>query len=246
MKVQKLPWAGARIASGGTAIVIDPLYHFPEKFGQPRETLPPLSTFGSADAVFVTHHHGDHFDPRAIAAFYGEGVPVYLPAESAGVADAGPLTNVRGVARGETVEVGTLKVTASWSVDGVGDPQVSWVVTDGRRTILHSGDTLWHGWWWAMARTHGPFDAALLPVNGAVVELPGLEPSGQPISMTPEQAAAAAKLLKAGRLVPIHWRTIHHPPVYRETPDIASRLAAAASSEGVRLDMLENGEMIEL
>jgi len=247
MKVQKLPWAGARIESGGTAIAIDPLFHFPEKFGKPRETLPPLSAFGPVDAVFVTHHHDDHFDPRAIAEFYGTGIPVHLPAESVGIADVSPLSNVRGVARGETVGIGPLKVTASWSVDGVGDPQVSWVVSDGNRTVLHGGDTLWHGWWWRIAREHGPFDAVLLPVNGAVVQLPGLEPSGQPISLTPEQAVAAAKVMKAGRLVPIHWRTVHHPPVYRESPDIPGRLARALiAAEGLTLELLENGEWIEL
>jgi len=247
MNIRKLPWAGARIESGGEAIAIDPLVHFPEKFGRPHEPLPPLSAFGTVRAVFVTHHHDDHFDPRAIAAFCGADVPVYMPAESVGHAAATPLANVRGVAIGETVEAGPFRVTASWSVDGVGDPQVSWVVTDGKRTVLHAGDTLWHGYWWKMARAHGPFDAVLLPVNGAVVELPGLAPSGQPISLTPEQAVAAARVLNAARLVPIHWRTIHHPPVYRETPDIPGRLAAAAAeAEGVRVNMLNSGEVVEL
>ena len=246
MNVQKLPWAGARIVSGGTAIAIDPLYHFPEDFGEPHEPLPPLSAFGSVDAVFVTHHHYDHFDPRAIAAFYGEDIPVYMPADGVRLAETAPLKDIRGAAVGETVTVGSLRVTASWSVDGVGDPQISWVVTDGKRTILHGGDTLWHGYWWTMARLHGPFDAVLLPVNGAVIELPGTVPSGQPITLTPEQAVAAAKVLNAARLVPIHWRTVHHPPGYRETPDAAVRLAEAAAANGVRLAVLNNGEAVEL
>lgn len=245
MIVQKLPWAGARIASGGTAIAVDPLYHFPEDFGQPREPLPPLSEFGGVDAVFVTHHHYDHFDPQAIAEFYGAGIPVYMPADAVRSTETAPLTDIRGVAVGDTVTVGSLRVTASWSVDGVGDPQVSWVVADGERTILHGGDTLWHGYWWKIARMYGPFDAVLLPVNGAVVELPDMAPSGQPITLTPEQAVAAAKVLDA-RLVPIHWRTVHHPPGYRETPDAAVRLAKAAAADGVHLAILNNGEIIEL
>jgi len=246
MIVQKLPWAGARITSGDTVIAIDPLYHFPEDFGWPHESLPPLSDFGRVDAVFVTHHHYDHFDPQAIAEFYGASIPVYMPAEAVRLADTAPLETIRGVAVGETVAAGSLRVTASWSVDGVGDPQVSWVVTDGKRTILHSGDTLWHGCWWKMARMYGPFDAVLLPVNGAVVELPGMTPSGQPITLTPEQAVAAAKVLNAARLVPIHWRTVHNPPGYRETPDAGARLAEAAAAEGVQLAVLNNGELIEL
>ena len=245
MNVQKLPWAGVRIESGGTAIAIDPLYHFPAKFGEAREPMRPLSEFGPVEAVFVTHHHDDHFDPKAIAEFYGSGVPVYLPADGVPLAGETGLKTLRGVAVGETVAVGSLRVTASWSVDGVGDPQVSWIVSDGNRAILHGGDTLWHGYWWKMARIYGPFDAALLPVNGAVVELPGLTPSGQPISLTPEQAVAAAKVLGAGRLVPIHWRTVHHPPVYRQTPDVAERLAAAAKGV-VELAVLNTGEVARL
>jgi L-ascorbate metabolism protein UlaG (beta-lactamase superfamily) len=97
-----------------------------------------------------------------------------------------------------------------------------------------------------MARMYGPFDAVLLPVNGAVVELPGMTPSGQPITLTPEQAVAAAKVLNAARLVPIHWRTVHNPPGYRETPDAGARLAEAAAAEGVQLAVLNNGELIEL
>jgi len=53
---------------------------------------------------------------------------------------------------------------------------------------------------------------------------------------------AAAKVLGAGRLVPIHWRTIHHPPVYRQTPDAEERLAAAARGV-VELTVLDTGEV---
>jgi L-ascorbate metabolism protein UlaG (beta-lactamase superfamily) len=246
MIVQKLPWAGIRIESGGTAVAIDPLYHFPAKFGRPREPMRPLSEFGPVDAVFVTHCHDDHFDPEAIAAFYGAGVPVHMPAGGARSAGGTPLSDIRGAENGDEIRIGTLKATATWAVDGVGDPQLSWIVTDGSRTVIHCGDTLWHGYWWKIAAEYGPFDAALLPVNGAVVELPGLAPSGQPISMTPEQAAAAAKVLRARRLVPIHWRTVHHPPVYRETPGIESRLKAAAGEHGLPLSVLQTGEAIRL
>lgn len=245
MEVQKMPWAGVRIESGGTAIAVDPLYYFPSDLGRAREPMCPLSEFGAVEAVFVTHHHNDHFDPQAIAEFYGADIPVYMPAESVPLAGDTPLTNIRGATIGDTIPTGALQVTASWSVDGIGDPQLSWVVTDGEKTVLHSGDTLWHGYWWKMVQMHGPFDAVLLPVNGAVVELPGMAPSGQPITLTPEQAVAAAKVLNAKRLVPIHWRTVHHPPVYRETPDVGGRLAAAAMGD-IPVAGLNTKELVQL
>ena len=47
--------------------------------------------------------------------------------------------------------------------------------------ILHLGDTIFHGYWWRMARRHGPFDVVLAPINGAGRRLPApaaAEPAG--------------------------------------------------------------------
>ncbi|WP_127495941.1 MBL fold metallo-hydrolase [Paenibacillus glycanilyticus] len=245
MFLQKLPWAGIRVLSGETSIAIDPMYHFPAKFGSSHEELFPLDEFGHADAVFVTHHHEDHFDPKAIAAYYGASIPVYVPQESVRHMTDTPLTNIQGVSLGQQIEVGELTITAGFSVDGFGDPQVSWIVEGGGKKLIHSGDTLWHGYWWKLSKAYGPFDAACLPVNGAVVEFPGMIPSGQPITLTPEQAVAAAVVLQAHVLVPIHFRAVHHPPVYRETPEIAERLQQSAQDR-IKLAILQSKEILPL
>ena len=46
------------------------------------------------------------------------------------------------------------------------------------RTVRQSGhsDTTFHGYWWRMARRHGPFDVVFAPINGAVVNFPHLQP----------------------------------------------------------------------
>ncbi|GMK41203.1 hypothetical protein PCCS19_42590 [Paenibacillus sp. CCS19] len=243
MIVQKLQWAGIRIESGNARIVIDPLYNFPAKFGQSHEPMLPLDQYGPVDAVLITHHHGDHFDPAAISSFYGSDTPVYMPEGSLKYAGNSELTNIRGVALGETVEIGSLKATASYAVDGVGDPQISWIVEDGGKKLFHSGDTLWHGYWWRIVHKHGPFDVVCLPVNAAVVQFPGLTPSGLPITMSPEQAVAAAVVLEAAVLLPIHFRAIHHPPLYTQTPDIVERLQKAASDR-VKLVILQSEETL--
>lgn len=245
MNIQKLPWAGIRVQFETTSIVIDPLFHFPTKFGEPNEPLYPLNEFGPVDAVFITHHHMDHFDPEAIAAFYGEAIPVYMPVESVETAGKSKLTNITGAAVGTSFDIGSLSVTATYSVDGTGDPQVAWIVQGGDKKLIHCGDTLWHGYWWHIARTYGPFDAACLPVNGAVLELPGMTPSGQPICLTPEQAVSAAVVLGAGTLIPIHYGVIHHPPLYRQTPDLWDRLKASADGT-MDLTILQAKEMYTL
>ena len=89
--------------------------------------------------------------------------------------------------------------------DGVGDPQVAWLVeADGVR-VLHLGDTMFHGYWWRMALRHGPFDVVLVPVNGAVVGFPHRRPASPlPVALDPAQAAIAAELLGARLAIPIH------------------------------------------
>ncbi|GLX66454.1 MBL fold metallo-hydrolase [Paenibacillus glycanilyticus] len=245
MLLQKLPWAGVRLQSGETSIAIDPMYHFPAKFGSSHEELVPLNEFGQVEAVFITHHHEDHYDPKAIAEYYGASVPVYVPQDSLKHMTDTPLRNVHGVSLGQQIEVGELQVTAGYSVDGFGDPQVSWIVAGEGKKVIHCGDTLWHGFWWKLSKTYGPFDAACLPVNGAVVQFPGMIPSGQPITLTPEQAVAAAVVLQANTLVPIHFRAIHHPPIYRETPDIVERLYNAAKDQ-INLAILQTKDILTL
>jgi L-ascorbate metabolism protein UlaG (beta-lactamase superfamily) len=246
MNIQRLPWAGIRIEEGDTAIMIDPITRILEEFGGAREPMYPLSYFGKTDAVLITHLHKDHFDPEGIIEAYGATIPVYVPAEVADIAREAGLLNVRGISIRESFKVGNdVNVTAVLSVDGLGDVQVAWIVAGNECKVIHCGDTLWHGYWWSFAQNDGPFDAAFLPVNGAVLELPGKLPSGQPICLTPEQAVAAAKILTARTLVPIHYGTMCDPPVYNETPDIESRLASASDGK-VNISFLKTTESLIL
>ncbi|MBD2871928.1 MBL fold metallo-hydrolase [Paenibacillus arenilitoris] len=246
MNIQKLPWAGIRIETGDIAIVIDPIARILEEFGGAREPMYPISNFGKADALLITHLHEDHFDPAAIIEAYGAAIPIYVAAGLEDAVRAAGLTNVIGVAVHSTFELSRdVKVTALPSVDGLGDIQVAWFVEGAGRKVIHCGDTLWHGYWWSFAQNYGPFDAACLPVNGAVLELPGMIPTGQPICLTPEQAIAAATVLGAKTLVPIHYGTMQYPPIYNETPNIAARLAAASEVQ-LNVSMIKTMEKITL
>jgi L-ascorbate metabolism protein UlaG (beta-lactamase superfamily) len=148
----------------------------------------------------------------------------------------------------ESVEVGPFVATAVPAVDGFGDPQISWVIeADGKR-IIHAGDTLFHGSWWLIQMRFGPFDAAFLPVNGAITSFPHRQPaSGLEASLSPEQAVAAARILGAKRLVPIHYDGIDEPPVYQQTDDIISRLQNTLDGEeSPELVVMAEGETLDL
>jgi L-ascorbate metabolism protein UlaG (beta-lactamase superfamily) len=216
-------------------------------------------TPGSAVAALVTHLHRDHADAAALAAALANGGPVLEPpagggdqVENLALAQAeheleAAALNRRRVSPWESFDAAPFTLTALPAADGLGDPQVSWLVEAGGVRALHLGDTTFHGWWWRMARRTGPFDAVLLPVNGAVVGFPHRQPASPlPAALDPEQAAIAAQILGARLAVPIHADGYEVDGVYEPVPGAAERFAEAAAERGVPTRILEPGEAIEL
>jgi L-ascorbate metabolism protein UlaG (beta-lactamase superfamily) len=154
---------------------------------------------------------------------------------------------VRSCAPGDGFEIGPFTITALPASDGLGSPQVSWLIKADSRTVLHAGDTLWHGGWWDIALAHGPIDVALLPANGVEVDYPQWQPAVTvPAVMTPEQAVEAARALQAGTLIPIHYnRTFEHPHYYRPLADADQRVEDLAARRGVDVRFLEPGEWVD-
>ena len=111
--------------------------------------------------------------------------------------------------------------------------------------VLHLGDTTFHGYWWRMARRHGPFDVVLLPVNGAVLSFPHRRPASPlPGALDPDQAAIAAGILGARLAIPIHAEGYEVAGIYQPVPDAAERFAAAAAERGVPARILDPGQTI--
>lgn len=88
-----------------------------------------------------------------------------------------------------------------------------------------------------------PFEISALP---AVDLAPRQPPSPLPAGMGPKQAAAAAKLLGADLVVPIHYGPLHETPAYVQADDPAGSLEAAARELGVSARALEPGESLSL
>ncbi len=244
MKLRHLGWAAVEIEHDGHTLLIDCLknaFHL-----IPGDKLVAPLEPGHAVAALVTHLHSDHADPFAIAGALADGAPVFRPEPNPGSADDLLLTEQAEkefreaglqpevVPLWEERRAAPFRIFAAPSVDGFGDPQRCWVVEcDGIR-VLHAGDTLFHGYWWAIKRAFGPIDVAFLPINGAVIQIPSVQPSS-PLHavMLPEEAAVAAHILEARIAVPIHYELLNHPPEYTETPRPAERFSEKTRELGV-------------
>jgi L-ascorbate metabolism protein UlaG (beta-lactamase superfamily) len=246
MRIRWLGWAGVEIEAQGERVVVDPLQDPAAVFAWLGERARPVPlpevvpAEPGAIAGLLTHLHRDHADAAALGTALGAGATVHEPVDYGGeggerlaVVQADHELAAAGLARLQaaawtSTRAGPFTLTALPAVDGTGDPQVSWLLeADGKR-VLHLGDTMWHGWWWRIGERYGPPDVVLAPINGPRLTFPHRRPaSSLPGAMEPEQAALAAELLGADRLVPIHYGGYDLPGVYEPVGDPLERLAAA-------------------
>ena len=260
--VRRLGWAGFELICGEHSLVID---HFLDNssmepfVGELRGVLLPPSRPAKACAALVTHLHADHADPVALTDALAPGASVLRPERAGGegletialqvaengFAEAG--LAMREMLPWERTSVGPFKITALPAVDGFGDPQLSWGVEAGGKTIVHMGDTIFHGHWWLIGMRMGTIDLALLPVNGPTVSLPHRQPpSPFPAALDPDQAAVAAELMGARMAMPMHYDTLGKEPHYIQREDPAAAFELAAAERGVAVLRIEAGEVTEL
>lgn len=242
LRIQRLAWAGIRLQLPQATLFIDPLIN-PDAWGASlRDPLIPVGDAVGDTYVLITHAHPDHFDAKAAADALRTGGALVYPAGTNPLPVPGN-ARARPASLWEPQLLGDFTATPVPASDGYGDPQVSWVVSAGRRRIFHGGDTLWHGHWWRIGRQFGPFDAAFLPVNGA--RFGWRKPvSGLPGVLTPEEAVAAATILGARRVIPIHYG-ISGTPEYIEVEDPIGRLRTAARDKPFKVQSLRPGAWVE-
>jgi L-ascorbate metabolism protein UlaG (beta-lactamase superfamily) len=201
----------------GTRIYVDPWFGGPTC---PDDEKNPER----ADAVIVTHGHGDHAsDAAELSQKTG--------AQVLGIVELGGWLSNNGVAedkvigfnKGGTVEAAGVRVTLvnafhSGSLpDGTygGEPAGAVVRFDGK-SIYFAGDTCVFGDMALIARIYEP-DVVVLPI-------------GDHYTMGPEEAAVALELLGDPRCVPCHWGTF---PLLTGTP-AALRALTKATVEDVQ------------
>lgn len=243
--VRMLSWAGVRIEAGDQRLVIDALEgrtgEVQARIGPNRLPLLPIAD-RPLDVALVTHTHKDHFDADALRRHLRPDAPLVAPSGAADELRALGF-HVLPLRNGESATVGVFTLTALPAMDGFGAQQSSWLVEAPGVRLVHFGDTLFHGYWWEIAGLVREPDVIFVPINGARVSVPGHEATGLPGVMTAEQAAVAARMVKAKLAVPIHYAEFHAPPVYQADLHAEASFIDHAARQGVPARIVAAGEV---
>ncbi len=211
-----------------------------------RELDPDVAQ--DVDAVLLSHLHFDHLDFPSLEAV-GTETHVVAPTGARRMLERRGFSAVTELRAGEEVEIGTLTIRATPAVHdasrlpfGSKAEPVGFLIAGLLRTVYFAGDTeLFEG----MSEL-APVDIALLPISGWGPKLG----HGH---MDPEAAVAAARLLRASVVVPIHWGTyfpfhssLRKIPAFLDEPaeEFASRMRESAPE--IEVHVLEPGASVVL
>jgi L-ascorbate metabolism protein UlaG (beta-lactamase superfamily) len=247
----------ALISYGGLRLLTDPTFDPPGEYEVPgadlvlRKLTGPavaLEELGPIDAVLLSHdHHFDNLDRAGRAMLRRAGRVLTTDAGAARLE-----TEATPMAPGDSVELerpdgGSVEVMAVRADHGPPEvapkngPVIGFVLRgDGLPTVYVSGDNASTEVVSEIAGAQGPFDAAVLFTGGAdVPERWGPEAY---LTLTPEAAVEAARILTGAMIVPVHQEGWAH---FAFGPEDLRRAFSESGLEG-RLRSPVPGEEIDL
>jgi L-ascorbate metabolism protein UlaG (beta-lactamase superfamily) len=187
-----------------------------------------------ADAIAVSHGHGDHLG-GAVPLAKQFGSKVVAMVEVAGWCAAKGVSNTIGINKGGTVDLDFVKLTMTHALhsssiqDGdqmiYGGEAAGYILTlkDGRRAYF-AGDTAVFSEMALYADIYRP-ELAFLPI-------------GDHYTMGPEEAAYAGRLLKVKQIIPMHYGTF---PILTGRPE---QLEEKLSGSGIQVLNLKPGQPV--
>ncbi|PAE24184.1 MULTISPECIES: metal-dependent hydrolase [Bacillaceae] len=226
MKVSFHGHSVVKIESQGKTILIDPFITGNSLTDLKAEDQKP-------DVIIVTHGHGDHLGDTIELAKRNDSLVIANFELATYLEWQGVRTHGMSIGGGYNFDFGRVKLTPAFHGTGLetenqeiiylGMPAGVLITIEGK-TIYHAGDTGLFSDMKLIGDRH-PIDLAFLPI-------------GDNFTMGPDDAAYAAELLGAKKVVPIHFNTF--PPIRQDPHKFISML------EGGVGQVLEAGESIEL
>ena len=218
MEIRFLGQAAFELTDGETTVLIDPFLTGNQKAAATADEV-------SADAILLTHGHGDHLgDTVAIAKRTGAEVVAII--EIANELSAEGLAKVHEPNLGGTVKFdwGSVKLVPAWhssmTPKGTASSPAGLIVKFGGKTIYHLGDTDLFSDMELIARRAGEIDLALICIGGHY-------------TMDRFDAVEAAKLIGAREVIPCHYDTF--PVLETDVQAFKADVEASTSSQVVVL-----------
>jgi L-ascorbate metabolism protein UlaG (beta-lactamase superfamily) len=181
VKITFIAHATIMLEWNGKVIHVDPVGQYADYSKMPK-----------ADLVLVTHEHGDHLDPAAVRKLLKEGTRVVGNPAAASKLGSGAVALKNGESKevlGILIEaVPAYNTSAGHTQFHPKDRDNGYVLTLGGLRLYIGGDTEDI----PEMKALGKIDVAFLPMN-------------QPYTMTPEQAASAARSFMPRILYPYHF-----------------------------------------
>ena len=187
------------IEIAGLTVLTDPWfsekasYHPGEPIALQVDELPRL------DAIVISHHHYDHCDLDALAAYPNRAVPLFVCGPVAKHAKAHGFTNVTVLKPWQEAAVGPVTITAAPAKHQV--EEITFVIQSIEHTVYFAGDTMYIPELEELPKRFPAIDLVLVPTNGLRIR-PLLN---KKIVMDAADAARLIALLQPALAIPHHY-----------------------------------------
>jgi L-ascorbate metabolism protein UlaG (beta-lactamase superfamily) len=217
MDIRFLGHAAFALEHDGKTVLIDPFLT-----GNPKAAASAADI--AADAILLTHGHGDHYGDTVDIA-KRTGAPVVAITEIAGeIAEEGIETNDVNIGGTAEYDWGSVQLTQAFHTSttpkGTVSPPAGLVIELGDKRIYHLGDTALFSDL-ALPKRRGRIDVALMCIGGHY-------------TMDRFDAVVAAEFVGADQIIPCHYDTF--PPIETDAQAFKSDVQNAGYSEVIVLE----------